>query len=286
MKILIVVNHFPVLSEAFVARKVQELIHRNHEVIICASTYNDDLYRNFFGGDKKIKIILFSKINALGWLLLHPLSLINKTKTNAWHSYIASVINKIKPGIVHLEFSGLGAFYLPAVKKIHFPVMVSCHGTAEKVHLNLYEHRKNSLKELFDIADSIHCVSRDLKETIAPYCSYAQKIFINYSAVPVDYFKRENPYKNKEQLTILSVGRLNYIKGYLTGLLAIKELKKDAQNFKWIIVGEGKQRKELSFYIYALGLQNDVFLAGAKMGDEVKQAYRDADIFLLPANYA
>lgn len=271
------------LSEAFVARRVKELLHRNHEIIICAITFNKTLFQQYFSENDKIEINLFSKSGAAWWLLRHPFSIFKKSKQDIWFQYVHSVIKKINPDIVHFEFSGLGAFYLPVIKKLAYPTMVSCHGTGEKLYLMLYEERKKDLKNLFSLVSSVHCVSNDLKQTILPYCNNPDKVFVNPSAVPVAYFTRTNPYLRNEKIKIISAGRLTYIKGYLTGLLAIRELKKQVKDFEWIIAGDGIQKKELHFYIHSLGLQNEVVLAGAMMSNEVKSLYEQADIFLLPS---
>lgn len=283
MRIVIIVNHFPVLSESFVARKVLALKQRNHEVIICAATFNEALYKNFFSESEKIKVVLFNKKNFLAWLLMNPLAALRYSGKELWFAFVTSTVNKCRPDILHFEFSGLGAYYLPLARNVKCPMMVSCHGTGEKVYLSLYEERQKQLKELFGLVHSIHCVSNDLKNTIAPYCNEPGKIFINHTSIPVDYFKRKTEYVDKKNIMILSVGRLHYIKGYLTGLLAMRELVKHHTNIQWIIVGEGKQRKELSFHIFSLGLQQHVQLAGSKSGDELLKMYDDADIFLLPS---
>ncbi len=84
---------------------------------------------------------------------------------------------------------------------------------------------------------------------------------------------------------MLTIGRFTFQKGYLIGLLAMKELQKQGVKFKWIIVGDGPQLEEIIYHIHALHLQANVVLAGKKNRDEVLQFYNSVDMFFLPSVY-
>lgn len=57
---------------------------------------------------------------------------------------------------------------------------------------------------------------------------------------------------------IVSVGRLNYIKGFDMAIEAATILKKSGIKFKWVIIGEGEERKKLEHQIKMNGIE-DVF---------------------------
>jgi colanic acid/amylovoran biosynthesis glycosyltransferase len=163
--------------------------------------------------------------------------------------------------------------------------LVSCRGSAEKVKLLVDDDRKQKTRELFKLVHAIHCVSSDMRNTILPYCSQAQKIFVNYPSINAEVFKRSAPYITHTPAKILSVGRFTFQKGYLTGLLAINILHKAGVAFHWTIVGDGPQKEEIIFHINQMGLRQHVTLAGVKTGNEVKELYNNSDIFFLPSVY-
>jgi len=79
-------------------------------------------------------------------------------------------------------------------------------------------------------------------------------------------------------VNILSVGRLEKIKGFDIAIEAAFELKKEGINFKWIIIGDGSEYKKLNSLIDKYTLNGDVFLVG-KIVDPYK-FYMDSDILV------
>lgn len=256
---------------------------RHHELVVCCNVFDEELYNTYFKGEAKLNILLFNRRNFAAWLLLHPFALLGKTKRQAWFAYIKSVIEKQSPSVVHFEFSGLACFYLPVIKQLQIPVVASFRNSSERINIQSYKNRKEDLLQLFQYVSAVHCVSDDVKNIIAPYCKDRSKIFINYPSVPVDYFTRQKEYAHNDTVTILSIGRLHYKKGWLMGLMAVKQLAQTNKNFRWIIIGDGDMKQELSLYILNMGLNDYVTLTGPKYNDDIKQAYEDADIFLLPS---
>lgn len=262
---------------------MEGLLARNHRVVVCCSVFDKELYHKFFTGVQSITVIVFDKKNFAGWLLLHPMAILGSSKKRAWQSYIAHTINKQDASVVHFEFSGLAVSYTEAIEKIKTPVVVSCRGSSEKIDLLVEKGMNEKLVRVFEKVQAIHCVSNDIRNIITPLCNQAEKIFVNRPAVNTTFFKREGEKKNNKALAFLSVGRLAYLKGYISGILACNELKKKGYHFTWTIIGTGEQQQELLFYIHTLGLTETIFLAGPKQGDQIKQAYEQSDIFLLPS---
>jgi glycosyltransferase involved in cell wall biosynthesis len=124
-----------------------------------------------------------------------------------------------------------------------------------------------------------------MSETIQALEADANKIFVNRPAIKPGYFQRQKQYHNNTDLTILSIGRLTFQKGYMVGLLALKEVVKSNPSVSWKIVGDGPSKEELIFYINDLQLQDHVQLLGAKTTSEILELYNTADIFFLPSVY-
>ena len=70
--------------------------------------------------------------------------------------------------------------------------------------------------------------------------------------------------KETEEFKILTVGRLATVKGYDLAIKAADLLKKNNFKFKWFVIGEGPQRKEIEQLIHSFNLENEVKLLGCR----------------------
>ncbi len=87
----------------------------------------------------------------------------------------------------------------------------------------------------------------------------------------------------RQEDLILTVGRLDPIKGFDVLLDALAELKRQRRRFRCQIVGEGPLRGELQARIDRLRLSDLVALVGARSQPEVGAALRAATVFTLPS---
>ena len=298
LRIAIVVESFPVISETFITNKVLELCKRGHKVtVFIHRKTSDNKLAKLYGlpGVANLEIVppAIPKTK-MEWLklfvtrpaiFLHSPNNARAYKEASRQKLLFSIFEKRTFDIIHFEFSALAIVYTNVIEKLKTVTVVSCRGTAEKVKPLTMPERKNQLIELFGKVDSIHCVSADMASTILPYCQQPEKIFINRPSIDVTHFNRSTAYVQHTTLTILSVGRFTFQKGYLTGLLAIKLLKQAGISFKWLIVGDGPQMEEVIFHIHTLGLGNEVTLLGKKNKVEMIDLYNSADVFLLSSVY-
>src|SRR6266498_1223437 len=291
MRIAIIVDTFPSLSETFISNKAERLALKGNEVIVFCNKKNDLLFAELFNHKEGVKKVVLNKRKILAYSFFHPLSLLwsfinsRDIRQTIHKSFRIFTINKYKPDIIHFEFSGIGIDYLYEIKFLKALKIVSCRGSAEKVKLLIYNERKEKFQQLLNLVDGIHCVSNDIQKTILPYCKDCKKIFINYPSIDSGFFERQDKSKNRQMLTILSVGRLTFQKGYSTGLLAIHSIKDRDIPFKWLIVGSGPDYEEIMFQINELKLNDSVVLLGAKSRREIKQLMEQTDVYLLPSVY-
>ncbi len=75
---------------------------------------------------------------------------------------------------------------------------------------------------------------------------------------------------------VLGVGRLSYYKGFQYLIQAMRTLKA-----RLVIAGEGEMRPSLEALIASLGLQSRVHLAGRVSEEQLREWYRQADVFCL-----
>ncbi|HAT4243745.1 glycosyltransferase [Clostridium perfringens] len=96
-----------------------------------------------------------------------------------------------------------------------------------------------------------------------------------------EYFPDD--YKNYKGTKIVSIGRLNKIKGYDMAIEAAKILKDNKIDFKWFIVGEGLERDNLTSLIKKYKLEKSFFLVGLK--ENPYPYIKFADILVQPSRF-
>ena len=297
LNIGVIVPQFPSYSETFFLSQVTGLCQRGHRVFVFCNSENEDqaLKKSFqLSQYSNLQIISlhFKLFNIFTWIkfffqslfFIHKMRFYKGSLKNFLFMNLCQVyFEKYKCAIYHFGYSGTAVSYLPIIHSLKGKSIVSCRGTAENVKPLSEPGRGAHLKELFAKIDKVHCVSNSMLETIKRYDAPFQKIFINRPAVDISYFSRKTEFQASEQVRILSIGRLVFQKGFMIGLLAMREFKKMFTNFEWIIVGDGPEDEELLFNINLAGLHPHVKLIGRKTRDQVRELYESTDIFFLPS---
>ena len=89
--------------------------------------------------------------------------------------------------------------------------------------------------------------------------------------------------KHHSKIKLLFVGRLIGKKGIYFLFDVIKELHKKNDNFELDVYGEGKEFDNFRKMIIENNLNNIIHLMGAKNFNEISNAYKNADIFVMPS---
>lgn len=299
MKICIVTNEFPALTETFITTKALELSRRGHAVTVIKNQDSKIVNESHVAQVRKAGITIVS-YNALQSkndvakaftkypaLVLQSMSFSPASFKKRFRQHLQNkILGSQAFDIIHFEFSGLGVVYEKMLDSLQAKLVVSCRGTAEKVKPISEPGRKDLLTKLFTKVDGIHCVSQDMADTITPYCLQPEKIFVNRPSIDPAVFNRKAPYvTNIGALQILTIGRFTFQKGYLIGLMAMKLLADDGVDFKWTIVADGPQKEEVLYHVHALQMQDRVELVGKKNRDEILALYNSIDVFLLTSVY-
>jgi glycosyltransferase involved in cell wall biosynthesis len=90
---------------------------------------------------------------------------------------------------------------------------------------------------------------------------------------------------DNDDFTILSVGRLLYIKNFTLTILSFSYFLKnnpDIINAKLKIIGEGSDKKSLENFTQELGIQEKVEFVGQIPRSEVQKSFYNANLFLFP----
>lgn len=301
MKLAIVVNSFPKISETFIFNKIAGLSKCGIDVNVI--THNSNCDETFFKdktSDLKLKITLsplaipYPKL-LIQVLLSLPLLITIWPKLSQKSQSIKEKIKflllllplyKEKIDIIHFEYSGLAIQYLDVFDLLPAKTVVSCRGAAEQIKPLYDQNRRTDLTKLFQKVDLVHCVSHSMQKTLEKYDLPKQKAFVNPPSIDTSFFKRTQPYRglnDSEELTIVSTGRLHWKKGFNYALGAIYLLKNKNIRLTYNIIGDGIELESLSFIVDKLGLNKMVHFKGALSSNQVKTALENAHIFLLPS---
>lgn len=157
------------------------------------------------------------------------------------------------------------------------------------IHNDFYTTKYDikALKGYLECCEGFYAVSEKLKdEFISILPEYKEKTDIIYNIVPIDeIIERANEedtpeYNNvsENNLIFLSVGRLEYQKGYDLAVRVCKKLVEKELKFKWFILGDGSERRKIEKEIENQELQNTMFILGIKMNPY--PYFKNCDIYI------
>lgn len=110
---------------------------------------------------------------------------------------------------------------------------------------------------------------------------YQSREMVN-STMKRDILRKEFGLKEKD-FVIGTIGRLAYMKGNRTVVLAVKSLIKSRKDIKLLIVGDGPDRKELEKLSKELGIQDNIIFTGFRT--DIENMYAVFDIVAFPTYY-
>jgi glycosyltransferase involved in cell wall biosynthesis len=164
------------------------------------------------------------------------------------------------------------------------PVVISCRGSQIKVapHNTRKKQLKDGLVKTFKLASAVHCVSEDLQREAIQYGLDPSKGKVIHPAVDPDVFapsKVDRPADGK--FHVLSVGSLNWRKGFDFALIGIRILLERKVPVFYEIIGAGEDHRRLLYAIADQGLTDHVKLHGKMVPDQLLSRLHSVDAFLL-----
>lgn len=306
IRIAMVVNRFPTVSETFIFNKVMGLRQAGHDVFVhVQGEKNDAAFFEARLAGQPLDFVRSALTTFPPHQLLMRLTAILARQPNearrlqsqaqkryglgaraqkAWLMALPLVLGNYD--LIHFELSGLAVVYLDVLPLLRpAKLLMSCRGTAEKITPLAQPERAEKLRRVFQHLDLVHCVSANMQRTVEQYGLRPDQAFVNYPSIDVEEFKRAQPYLSKEQgpYQLLTVGRLRWEKGLEYGLLAVRHLVNEGMDLRYTIIGSGDEEERLRFAIHDLGLTEQVELMGRQPAAVVRQALESADVFLLPS---
>ncbi|MEK0089852.1 glycosyltransferase [Tetragenococcus halophilus] len=124
----------------------------------------------------------------------------------------------------------------------------------------------------------------EIFENMYPHMRNKTKVFYNY--IPEKFYNNISfdsslIEKNNDETTILTVTRLDPLKGIELAIEACRILVDDGINIKWYVLGNGKYRKKVEELIKEKGLQNKFILLGFQLN--TLEFIKNVDIFVHPS---
>jgi glycosyltransferase involved in cell wall biosynthesis len=137
--------------------------------------------------------------------------------------------------------------------------------------------------------DKIIAVSDPIKQDMLKKGIISDKIAVIYNGIDADRFNKifDNeklkthfniPIKSK---VVGTVGSLIIEKGHTYFIEAANKVLKTYPDTRFLIVGDGRCRKELENKVYKLGLEKNIIFAGLR--DDMPEMYSLMDVFVLPS---
>ena len=293
LKIGLILNDIPGYSETFIINKINGLINRNfHVSLFISKKYKINPFSNrasiYCQVNIKNKLELFFVCIRL---LLHPIIsfrfLFLEIKSNK--SFISSIKNLIinahilfqKPDWIHFSYATL------AIRRENVPFAIKAKSSVSfrGYDINLYPFKdKDCYKLLWDRIDQVHSISDDLYKK-ALYLGLSKKVPFKKICPGIDtnYFRSSVKFSINKPIRFLSVGRLDWIKGYEYAIKAIYHLIEKKYNIEYHIVGEGDYKESIMFAIKQFNLEKNIILKGSLSSEKVREAMEWADIYIQPS---
>jgi len=311
MKILYILGQFPVISETFILNEITSLIDLGHDIEIISlgrpkgvifhakareyDLINKTMYLEFNTREGRKK---YSKKGLLlktltQFLIGSTLSL--KNKINLLHlSYeqkqgkeialrkildyltIIKVIRETKPGVVYCHFGTIANQIIKLKSIINFRLVTYFHG----FDFSLAPKRGIDYSLLFKKGDLFLTNSNYAKGKLIELGCPEDRLSVIGLGIDLEKFK----FKIRsigDTVKLLTVARLVEKKGLKYSIEAVANSIKKHNNIIYNIIGEGPLRAELGNLIKSKGLEDKIFLLGAKTNEEVLSYMLESDIFIL-----
>ncbi|WP_193316223.1 glycosyltransferase [Bifidobacterium cebidarum] len=155
------------------------------------------------------------------------------------------------------------------------------------VWLHAHLHLRFAFRDLAPDFDTIFCVSRELKEAVdATWPQYADKTRVLYNLIDADGIRQRAAqympqWRDANDLHIVTVARLDKIKGLDIAIDAAALLRDRGLAFTWYVMGGGYYSKPLERRIRRLHLEESFILCG-DMANPMPYV-KHADLYVQPS---
>ena len=302
MKLALVVPTFPKLSETFIVSKFLGLLEHGWDAHVICEHSEEDEWANF--PELKNHPTARQRVHRAWphrprWLaaLLIPAAFARCAAANPSGTaralrrgpaglrqlYLDADLVALKPDLLHFEFGALARGRSHLRSDLKCRIISSFRG----YDLNYCGLEDPAFyDEIWACSNGLHLLGEDLwRRAQARGCPAEKLHALIPPAIDTDFFVPAEQIAAAENnvhrpFRILSVGRLEWKKGYEHALLAIHQLVEKGVRCEYHIIGDGSYQEPVAFARHQLGLDDVVHMHGAKTRTQVKEHMEQADVFL------
>jgi len=308
MKTLIFkIRQFPHLSETFIIAQIITAIKCGFDVRVLVSEVLDfeksthgELLKKHSIEDKIIvedyKIPKNKIFRLLIWIVkglknIHQLEKViqfhkHKPKFSLTWLYQFDFYNMFKNvDVIHVQY-GTNRHPVDVLKKTGFlkgKLIVSFHGHDAFFPINGIIPNDGYYDVLFKYGDLIIANTPYLANQLKSLSCPEEKIRIIPVGVDTDFFKPKELKKAGTTCKLITVGRLDKVKGHHLAIDSVHSLLNEGIKVSLTIIGEGKERYRLEELIKSKELESSVFITGSKSQSEVREYLWHHDIYIFCA---
>lgn len=294
---------FPRPSETFIVSKFLGLLGRGWDVHIACAQLDAAAWENFpelrsqAGLRCRVQVRWPDRPRWLAALLL-PLALLRcllqaprrtaRYLRRGWRRFGADALRRLyldaelialRPDVLHFEFGSLAPERMYLKELLGCQIVVSFRGyDLNYVGLD----QPGYYAPVWEHADALHLLGEDLwRRAQSRGCPADKRHVLIPPAIDVAQFSP--PQRDDglgRPLRILSVGRLEWKKGYEYALQSVKALTAQGIRCEYHIVGGGNYLEAAAFARHQLGLEEQVRLLGEQPRPAVRKQLAWADVFL------
>lgn len=306
--IIFKIKQFPNLSETFIIAQMIAAIKAGFKIQILIVNLNDikeSTHERIIDEYKLLDFIIFEKykipknklIRLIRWLFIlitniNQLNFIKKYYNNYAKFSLTYLFEWLfyqqfgNDSIIHIQF-GNNQYPINNLKQTGYfrpSVILTFHG--HDAFFPMYGHIPNNgyYDKLFKHGDLIAVNTNYLAEKVIDLGCPKEKIAIVPVGVNTSFFFKNNIDRTPEKiLKLITVGRLDKVKGHSYCVEVTKLLVDAGYDVTLTIVGDGAERNNLEELIEKYHLENRVILQGGKSQLEIRQLFWEHDLYLLTA---
>ncbi len=197
--------------------------------------------------------------------------------------YLNAHLLKAKLDWLHFGFATMALGSETVAKAIGAKMAVSFRG----FDINVYPIKHhNCYKGLWKHVDKVHSISQYLLSKAVAMGLPAETPFaIITPAVQLDNLPLSKAQPSSGNIKIVTIARLNWIKGLDVAIAAMAKLKENDFTFKYYIIGDGDKNytERYKFMAYELGLNEEVVFCGKLSHHETLEHVSTADLYVQPS---
>ncbi len=184
--------------------------------------------------------------------------------------------------LIYFPWNSTAIAHIPLFE-IGCPIVISCRGS--QVNIAPQNPRRSRIRKglgiTFKKAEAVHCVSDAIKNEAIRHGLDSGKARMIRPAVDANFFCPSKQELDPHRFQVITVGSLNWVKGYEYALLAIRRLKDAGVPVSFEIIGKGPELARILYTVEDLGLKNEVLLAGKLRPEQIRERLQYADAYLL-----